>query len=557
MLSFLLRQLDYIWHGFHFTNQIPYRFSFLFSFVMLYMAYRAFLWRHSFKVWQLCCAAALSIGIMLCSANVSQMVFLAFNGVFLLLYVGFVLINRLEKTPKHAEKKELRKFFQSRNQLYKCTSWFLIAVMALELVLNMVNFGTNFPCTYVGNYPEGTDKAASVIRYMKEREDELFYRTEVAHTQTLNDGALNRYHGITTFTSSANVKTTMFMEAMGFSAYRTWNRYAYEDTSPVANLFLNLKYMIERNGRVLENAYFEDVYHYDQVHLLENKAYLPLGFLAEPELAEYNFQSYGNAFYKQSMILCKASGVEDQVWHMLTNDNCTIYGDQVEVLSTQENGFCSYQASESGGTLKYQFGITKAGFMCLNVDVKDNNYISIWRNGQELYGDWMTLSQMMAVGNVAVGDTIELHIVCDANENKTATVRAGIMDEPTFQRSYEVLAASTMEVTEFRNTYIEGTIDCNRDGLLYTSIPQDGNWVAQVDGEDAEIVLVGDVMVGLMLTEGEHTVSFRYENKSFSLGWKISLVCLLAFLTICGVAYFPQIKAFGGKCKTFVQKFKK
>ena len=40
-VSFLIRQLDYIWHGFHFTNMIPYRFSFLYSFVVLYMAYSA------------------------------------------------------------------------------------------------------------------------------------------------------------------------------------------------------------------------------------------------------------------------------------------------------------------------------------------------------------------------------------------------------------------------------------------------------------------------------------------------------------------------------------
>ena len=42
MLSFILRQLDYIWHGFHFTNMIPYRFSFLFSFVVLVMGYRGY-----------------------------------------------------------------------------------------------------------------------------------------------------------------------------------------------------------------------------------------------------------------------------------------------------------------------------------------------------------------------------------------------------------------------------------------------------------------------------------------------------------------------------------
>ncbi len=46
-----------------------------------------------------------------------------------------------------------------------------------------------------------------MIRYMKEREQYTpFYRAETTHSQTLNDGALNGYHGISTFTSSANVK---------------------------------------------------------------------------------------------------------------------------------------------------------------------------------------------------------------------------------------------------------------------------------------------------------------------------------------------------------------
>ena len=52
-VSFIIRQLDYIWHGFHFTNMIPYRFSFLYSFVVLYMAYRAWLMRKRFSVFQI------------------------------------------------------------------------------------------------------------------------------------------------------------------------------------------------------------------------------------------------------------------------------------------------------------------------------------------------------------------------------------------------------------------------------------------------------------------------------------------------------------------------
>ena len=46
-LSCIIRQLDYIWHGFHFTNMIPYRFSFLISFVIIVMGFRAFMYLDS------------------------------------------------------------------------------------------------------------------------------------------------------------------------------------------------------------------------------------------------------------------------------------------------------------------------------------------------------------------------------------------------------------------------------------------------------------------------------------------------------------------------------
>ena len=34
--------LNYIWHAFHFPNDLPYRFSFMYSFILLTMAYKAF-----------------------------------------------------------------------------------------------------------------------------------------------------------------------------------------------------------------------------------------------------------------------------------------------------------------------------------------------------------------------------------------------------------------------------------------------------------------------------------------------------------------------------------
>ena len=43
IFSCIIRQLDYIWHGFHFTNMIPYRFAYLITFIVVVMAFRAFM----------------------------------------------------------------------------------------------------------------------------------------------------------------------------------------------------------------------------------------------------------------------------------------------------------------------------------------------------------------------------------------------------------------------------------------------------------------------------------------------------------------------------------
>ena len=116
------------------------------------------------------------------------------------------------------------------------------------------------------------------------------------------------------------------------------------------------------------------------------------------------------------------------------------------------------------------------------------------------------------------------------------------MEEEVFRKAYDVLAASTLELTEFRTDFVEGTIDCDRDGLLYTSIPQNGNWTAMVDGKEADIVLIGNAMVGVPLTQGSHTVTFIYRNRAFNLGWKISVACAGVFLLLTVVTHLPKRK---------------
>ena len=566
-VSFIFRQLDYIWHGFHFTNMIPYRFSFLYSFILLYMAYRAYLMRNDFKPWQTILAVIPAIVAFGCSESKDDAVYMAYNLIFLALYfIVFLTGQFVNPLPKVTEDPTKRKAaalaerhaaqLSRRRQL---SGWFLCGILALELVMNMVNFGVNFPCTAVSNYPKGTGSTETVIDIMEELENDeaAFYRVESTHSQTLNDGAINGYYGISTFTSSANVAVTQFMQALGYGAKNTYNRYCFEESSPVANLFLNLKYMLERDGKVEENPFFEDLYHAGSVHLLRNNAYLPLGFLVEPELAELEFTLTGNRFHFQNQLLTAASGVSGNVWHQLGNEDLTVTPSGVTMSSGSANGYSSYSGKDSTGSMIYRYTADQSGLMCIHLELSKKNSYSVTlkkaedialagsvatARGLDLYSETYSLPQMLSVCYVEPGDVVEIKFTCKANESGTIKAAAALVDEDVFTQAYNKLSASTLTLDSFSTTRIEGTIDCDRDGLLYTSIPQNGNWIAEVDGEPAEIRLVGNAMIAVPVTQGQHTVVFRYENKAFSLGWKISLGCAAVFIGACLLVHPPMKK---------------
>ena len=59
-----------------------------------------------------------------------------------------------------------------------------------------------------------------------------------------------------------------------------------------------------------------------------------------------------------------------------------------------------------------------------------------------------------------------------------------------------------------------------------------------MDGKYTEPTTVGGAMIAVELTEGTHHVVFSYRNEAFSLGWRISLFCLVIFCGIVSVKYY-------------------
>lgn len=560
--SFIFRRLDYIWHGFHFTMAMPNRFSFIFSFVVLYMAYRAWIHWEDFSVKQILLAGMLAAAILACSnelvskerlelGSINLKVPLYFLGNFVLLAVYWVimLLGRMpKKCPADVSAEQNAGVEIMPHRPRRIYTKLMLAVMGIELVASLACFELYFSGMGVSDYPKEAQSTAAVVQYMKEQEqNNLFYRAETTHAHILNDAALNGYNGISAYTSTINRRTAKIMQALGYGAKYSYNFFTFEESSPVANLFLGLKYMIDQDGLDRTSTFFEEKYRDGNVSLLENQAYLPLGFLTNSDFATVEFDRKEEPFLLQNRLFAAATGTERNVWNRIPDEALTILAENVTIMEQNENGYCNYNVAENDGNVVYRFVASQDGFLCLHLNLLQYNSFSVSVNGVQQYEEaigtplfGVVVPQMIAVDDVTAGDVIDVRIDCKAGENSSLTVSAAILDLDVFWQGYEILNSSTLELTTFETTFVEGVINCNRDGLLYSSIPQDGNWLVRVDGETVEPRLVGKGMIGVELEEGNHTVSFTYRNPAFSLGWKISLACAIVFILL--VCPFKKIR---------------
>ncbi len=609
-ISFLVRQLDYIWHGFHFTNMIPYRFSFIYSFVMLFMAYRAYTLRKFFKPWQVLISCAVAVVFVLISNSFKEFIdavstpgffsgfkraitsfsfsaasiqkltyylqilfYPAFNLLFILGTGAFLLIGSLRSRFPAQESTEAKKDYIRRFRKRQRTASVLMAcLLALELILNMVNYSLYWSGASISNYPKDTKNSEKLLNMMHEKDTSLFYRAETSHSHILNDGALNGYNGVSTFTSSANVNITHFMENLGYGARDTFNRYCFETSSPVPELFLNLKYLIDRDGffyegpiirtdtatdekytaqkEAYENPYYDVIAQSSLCAIAKNNAYLPLGFLCDHALASFQFGNHDDRYEFENLLISAATGEDFTLWNQISGSMLSVSGDEnVNITSKNIYGYSRYSAQKDG-KVTYEFTADREGLMCLDISQGKKNGFSVWLNNnhdsrpdERIYTESYSLPQTLSVCAVKPGDVVEVQFDCKAGESARIEVYAAILNEAAFRNAYDILSQSTLKLTSFSNTRIEGTIDCAKDGLLYTSVPQNGeNWKLYVDGKEAEPVLIGDVMIGVQLSKGKHTITFRYENKAFVIGCIVSACSAAAFIALCILYYKPYRK---------------
>ncbi len=588
-VSFAIRQLDYIWHGFHFPNMIYYRFSYLVSFVIIVMGFRAYMNIRKINLMNVIIAGLLSFFMWSLEFNYTgtkspdgdgpydQGVFnmfaskvgtnehnnrvnrmgwvdptLAAMAVLFGVLIVLMLLYSKRVIPRQAVAASLVVIVVAQSGY---TAYFGVNVTG---VTDMVS-AQNTPV-----YPDREHYVDAIVSEMNHREDDNkgLWRAEMIRTSTLNDGALNHYRGLTMFNSMANEKMTIFFSNFGLSGWQAGNRYIYYEGSPVTNLFMNVKYLISRQDNVANTYDLKEVATSGSVHLLENTHFVPNGMIVNNALLNWQpnpkENSY-NPFDTQGEFFRLATGINEPVYipaevtyEEHTNATVTKNGDNSYGFSTKD--------SSQTSNLKWHYNAPANGLYLLYADVSNSSSIHLCLGKDQLPKEYNANNKAItAMGYFNKGDDIAVSAALKTNASGSAKVYLVALNQPVFEQAYQMLLDNSMTPTYFNNgAKLEGKIDAQRDGLFLTSVPYEKGWTVYVDGKKTDITPVGDALVAFPITKGSHSITLKYKPNGFVPGLCLSIVCALVFAAFCVFTYvfkkklipdFAKDKAFKAKAE--------
>lgn len=114
----------------------------------------------------------------------------------------------------------------------------------------------------------------------------------------------------------------------------------------------------------------------------------------------------------------------------------------------------------------------------------------------------------------------------------------------SYQQQAQTLSRNRLEITSNEGDHLKGTVNAEKDGILYMSILYTPGWNVYIDGTPADTFRVNTAFTGVQLTAGRHDVELVYHPA----GYPYSLLLFAAGLALtAGCAVYFRKKGQGGK----------
>lgn len=517
LLSFNNNYANFIWHALHFPNDLPYRFSFMYSFILLVIAFRGLMHIRALTIKEITLTGIIWIAVIAAASELPTEKMSAatiyITLAFLIIYTGVLILF-------------------TKKRFSRLVAGILVTAVAFcEVVIsdpNAFSFNQSYSA-YTANY----DTYLESIEYI-ESSDDSDYRTELCSLNTRMDPCLYGYNGMSIFSSMAYEQYSGLQYSLGMYGNRI-NSYTYNTQTPVYNMMYNIKYLIHREEEISPSSDLYSEYYTNSdgsAAVYENNYFLPKAFCVNEAVNAWN-TTEGNPFEVQSDFFYLATGY---------NGVFT----PVEYVQTSYTGMTGEEFNEAG--LHWIEKNTNNSYsetaITISAQTDGNLYIYVTADGitnisvisgEDSHSYNIETPYIIDLGYYNEGDSITVSLDCAGLSDGEVNVGfyAYSINKDILDLGYAQLERGAMQVTEHTDTKLSGTVYSDGNNILYTSIPYDESWSVFVDGEKTETFKIGDCQLGVMLKQGEHSVEFVYRPRGLALGAGIS-ACTL----ICTAAVF-------------------
>lgn len=525
LFSFDNNCLNFIWHAFHFPNDLPFRFSYMYSFILLLCAYRCAVNIKGIEyrdIWFVAMGWILFIVIaqkMATTKMTEPTIYISIA--FIIIWAAFLYLYKKGKLDKA-----------------------IIGATAIVLVFSEVLISdtgailiTQNNKDYSAHYDDYTQAIEKIRSY-----DDGFYREELTYLNTRMDPSYYGYNGMSVFSSMAYEDYSQLQYELGMFGNRI-NSYTYNTQTPVYNMMHSIKYLIKADSSLTpDQRYYDHIFSTENgnTQVYQNKYWLPIAYAAGQELNEWEPEE-GDPFKAQGDYFAAATGYSGVFTEMdyLNTSFDGMSGD--EVISNGTFWFSKSSADDAYGNVEIVMTPKRSGNAYLYVTSPDIESIEINSKNMSSFTQPITEPYILDLGYCEEGEEISVIIDCSTLETSEtyAEIYAYTVNDDILNVGYDVLSSSSLNIESYSDTKIKGTINVEENSVLYTSIPYDDGWRILIDGEPAETYKVGGAMLAASIKPGEHTVELKYSPKGLKTGIIISAATAAG---ICGYVIYKKRK---------------
>jgi len=545
--SMYIKPVDMMWHGGQVPNWLPYRYSFIISFVLLSMAASAF-------------------------KNIDGAKLSHFGGVFfgvlaLVLYIGNEGYEHLDMMKSIWLSIGLAAIYLVILYLHAAKPnkfaipIMLVCILSGELIFNNVHTlkAVDDDITYStrASYEMFVQSGRGAVDLMEEHDDGL-YRSEKTYVRCVNDNLAFGLKGLTHSSSVMSAKTLKFIEALGYCTRSYYSR--YDGTTELADSLLGIKYVLDRGDKpdrpLLHPSYQkvddynykdkDDTYHDGDprdktISIYENPNALSIGYMVDRSILTLGHLGNDNPFNSQNILLSTLTG--NTGFDDSNPPNILGFNEYYTRIDTGEpvlgavtlsdyNGQACYTKMASGDpTIDYRFTVEEDKEIFMFLKTQNEQSVNLWfgewnaENEEydfESYGTYFNTKNYCIVdlGKHPIGTELCMRVTVD-NEHNATIIKDSFFyyfNRDLFQSDIDTLKDAQLDVQKYSDTYIKGTVTAADGEILFTSIPYQDGWTVRVDGKRVKPVEALEAMIAIELTPGTHTVTLSYTPPGFVFG---------------------------------------